>query len=251
MRAVGVVDATCEAIFELVMGMDGTRFEWDCTFQYGSLVEEVDGHTAILYHRLQLDWFPMFIWPRDLCYVRYWRRNDDGSYGLREFFSQTDEIHTVPRIPVMVNVTKSGSSNTDQKSQEIDVQPGPSLDPVLAGSRHSILLDEDSDDDDDYQISEAIPEACAIKTENDVKQIDQIDLSCFSGNLRRDDCDNSCDCWNIPDGKNIKVRSKNFLQDKSKIPAGKYLMELAAVDWLKDTKRMDNVARRVGCVAQL
>ena len=34
---------------------------WDCSFQYGSLVEEVDGHTAILYHRLQLDWFPMYV----------------------------------------------------------------------------------------------------------------------------------------------------------------------------------------------
>lgn len=32
---------------------------WDCSFQYGSLVEEVDGHTAILYHRLQLDWCTM------------------------------------------------------------------------------------------------------------------------------------------------------------------------------------------------
>ncbi|PON94693.1 Rho GTPase activating protein [Trema orientale] len=80
MKAVGVVEASCEEIFELVMSMDGTRFEWDCSFQYGSLVEEVDGHTAILYHRLQLDWFPMVVWPRDLCYVRYWRRNDDGSY---------------------------------------------------------------------------------------------------------------------------------------------------------------------------
>ena len=28
MKAVGVVEASCEAIFELVMGMDGTRFEW-------------------------------------------------------------------------------------------------------------------------------------------------------------------------------------------------------------------------------
>jgi len=27
MKAVGVVEASCEAIFELVMGMDGTRFE--------------------------------------------------------------------------------------------------------------------------------------------------------------------------------------------------------------------------------
>lgn len=28
MKAVGVVDATCAAIFELIMSMDGTRFEW-------------------------------------------------------------------------------------------------------------------------------------------------------------------------------------------------------------------------------
>jgi hypothetical protein len=59
MKAVGVVEATCEEIFELLMSMDGTRYEWDCSFQFGSLVEEVDGHTAVLYHRLLLDWFPM------------------------------------------------------------------------------------------------------------------------------------------------------------------------------------------------
>jgi len=80
MRAVGVVEATCEAIFGLVMSMDVTRYEWDCSFHHGSLVEEIDGHTAILYHRLQLHWCPMLVWPRDLCYARYWRRNDDGSY---------------------------------------------------------------------------------------------------------------------------------------------------------------------------
>ena len=31
-------------------------FRWDCSFRQGSLVEEVDGHTAVLYHRLQLHW---------------------------------------------------------------------------------------------------------------------------------------------------------------------------------------------------
>jgi hypothetical protein len=35
------------------------------------------------------------------------------------------------------------------------------------------------------------------------------------------------------------------------IPAASYLMELAAIDWFKDTKRMDNVARQKGCVAQV
>lgn len=33
-------------------------FRWDCSFRQGSLVEEVDGHTAVLYHRLQLHWCP-------------------------------------------------------------------------------------------------------------------------------------------------------------------------------------------------
>jgi len=35
------------------------------------------------------------------------------------------------------------------------------------------------------------------------------------------------------------------------VPAGKYLMELVAIDWFKDTKRMDHVARRKGSAAQV
>jgi hypothetical protein len=85
----------------------------------------------------------------------------------------------------------------------------------------------------------------------DVRQPDHIDLSGFSGNLRRDDRDNSRDCWRISDGNNFRVRSKNFVYDKSKVPAGKPLMELVAVDWFKDTKRMDHVARRKGCAVQV
>lgn len=35
------------------------------------------------------------------------------------------------------------------------------------------------------------------------------------------------------------------------IPAGKHMMDLVAVDWFKDTKRMDHVARRQGCAVQV
>ncbi|XP_066376097.1 protein ENHANCED DISEASE RESISTANCE 2-like [Miscanthus floridulus] len=330
MKAVGVVEASCEAIFQLVMSMDTTRFEWDCSFQYGSLVEEVDGHTAILYHRLQLDWFPMFVWPRDLCYVRYWRRNDDGSYvvlfqsrehqncgpqpgfvrahiesggfnisplksrngrirtqvqhlmqidlkgwgvgyvpsfqqhcllhmlnsvaGLREWFSQSDESQVLPRFPVMVNMTQSVSSQKGRKAQESTTQTSIQMDP----SRHSTALEEESDEDDEFLIPESEPEPSTREDAADVRQSgrneedsDQIDLSGFSGNLRRDDRDNSRDCWRISDGNNFRVRSKNFVYDKSKVPAGKPLMELVAVDWFKDAKRMDHVARRKGCAVQV
>ncbi|XP_061988466.1 protein ENHANCED DISEASE RESISTANCE 2 isoform X2 [Rosa rugosa] len=326
MKAVGVVEATCEEIFELVMSMDGTRFEWDCSFQYGSLVEEVDGHTAVLYHRLQLDWFPMVVWPRDLCYVRYWRRNDDGSYvvlfrsrehencgpqpgyvrahiesggfnisplkprngrprtqvqhlmqidlkgwgvgyvssfqqhcllqvlnsvaGLREWFSQTDERNAPPRIPVMVNM--SSASVSSRKGQKM-------LDSsVSSANRNSVMMDEYSDEDEEFQIAEAEQEAYQNGIQSDVKRTaveeepaDQIDLSCFSGNLRRDNNDKGRDCWTISDGNNFRVRSKHFCYDKTKIPAGKHLMDLVAVDWFKDTKRMDHVVRRQGCAAQV
>jgi hypothetical protein len=49
------------------------------------------------------------------------------------------------------------------------------------------------------------------------ESVDQIDLSCFSGNLRRDDRDNARDCWRISDGNNFRVRSKRFCFDKSKV----------------------------------
>ncbi|GMY29580.1 protein ENHANCED DISEASE RESISTANCE 2 [Fagus crenata] len=332
MKAVGVVDASCEEIFELVMSMDGTRFEWDCSFQYGSLVEEVDGHTALLYHRLQLDWFPMFVWPRDLCYVRYWRRNDDGSYvvlfrsrehencgpqpgyvrahiesggynisplksrngrpraqvqhlmqldlkgwgvgyvssfqqhcllqmlnsvaGLREWFAQTDERSAAPRIPVMVNMTSASVSS--KKGVKSSLHSSGSTDQINGANRNSVMMDEYSDEDEEFQIAEAEQEADTSGHESDIKRtaleeepVDQIDLSCFSGNLRRDDRDNSRDCWRISDGNNFRVRSKHFCYDKTKIPAGKHLMDLVAVDWFKDTKRMDHVARRQGCAAQV
>ncbi|KAH9752884.1 protein ENHANCED DISEASE RESISTANCE 2 [Citrus sinensis] len=333
MKAVGVVEASCEEIFELVMSMDGTRYEWDCSFQYGSLVEEVDGHTAILYHRLQLDWFPMFVWPRDLCYVRYWRRNDDGSYvvlfrsrehencgpqpgyvrahvesggfnisplkprngrprtqvqhlmqidlkgwgvgylsmfqqhclfqmlnsvaGLREWFAQTDERSAHPRIPVMVNMASASvSSKKNQNLQDSLIHPSSSLDQLNAGSRHSVMMDEYSDEDEEFQLAESEQEVWFTLESSsfstlEEEQADQIDLSCFSGNLRHDDRDNARDCWKLSDGNNFRVRSKHFCYDKTKIPAGKHLMDLVAVDWFKDTKRMDHVARRQGCAAQV
>nr|GMD97363.1 protein ENHANCED DISEASE RESISTANCE 2-like isoform X1 [Ipomoea batatas] len=333
MKAVGVVEASCEEIFELVMSMDTTRFEWDCTFQYGSLVEEVDGHTAILYHRLQLDWFPMFVWPRDLCYVRYWRRNDDGTYvvlfrsrehgscgrqpgyvrahiesggftispqksrhgiprtkvqylmqidlkgwvvghlssfkqhclfqmlnsvaGLREYFSQTDERTAAPGIPAMVDMA-SVSSKRNQKLDE-DSDPhhrSPSLDQMTAANKNAAMLDEDSEEDEEFQVADQEEEKPLL--ENEVKKTaaeeettDQIDFSIFSGNLQRDDRDDARNSWKISEGDNFKVRSKNFCQDKSKAPGGKHMMDLVAVDWFKDTKRMDNVARRPGCAAQV
>ncbi|KAF7046141.1 hypothetical protein CFC21_055192 [Triticum aestivum] len=322
MRAVGVVEATCEAIFGLIMSMDVTRYEWDCSFQYGSLVEEVDGHTAILYHRLQLNWCSMVVWPRDLCYVRYWRRNDDGSYvvlfrstehpncgpqpgfarasiesggfkitplksvngrprtqvqhlmqidlkgwgvnyvtsfqyhsvlqmlncvaGLREYFSQNDDVHTIPRIPVMNTMASVPTVRKDQKHQKADSKTKQ----ADSANENSDMIDDESEDDDDFQAPESSLEEDG-NVDSDAKGSDPIDLSCFSGIIRQDANEKSRNSWSVPDSNIFKVRSKNFSHDKSKVSAGKYLMELVAADWFKDTKRMDHVAKRKGCAAQV
>jgi len=160
----------------------------------------------------------------------------------------------LPRIPVMVNMTPSASSKKGRKAQENTTQTSLPMDP----SRHSTILEEESDEDDEFLIPESEQEPSTREDAEDAKQpgrdeedSDHIDLSGFSGNLRRDDRDNSRDCWRISDGNNFRVRSKNFVYDKSKVPAGKPLMELVAVDWFKDTKRMDHVARRKGCAVQV
>ncbi|XP_062189579.1 protein ENHANCED DISEASE RESISTANCE 2-like isoform X2 [Phragmites australis] len=322
MRAVGVVEATCEAIFGLVMSMDVTRYEWDCSFRHGSLVEEVDGHTAILYHRLQLHWCPMLVWPRDLCYVRYWRRNDDGSYvelfrstehlncnrqrGFVRAFIESggfkicplkcrngrprtqvqhlmqidlkgwvlnyspsfqyhsllqilncvaDDIHITPRIPAMESMVDAASAQKDQKLQEVDCNTKPA-DQGQAENKNMGTIDEESDEDEEYQVPQADIEEGPNKSDNEAKNNkdeppEKIVFSCFSGILCRGADEKSRNCWTVPDSKIFKVRSKNFPHDKSKIPAESYLMELAAIDWFKDTKRMDNVARQKGCVAQV
>ncbi|AQK80039.1 Protein ENHANCED DISEASE RESISTANCE 2 [Zea mays] len=165
--------------------------------------------------------------------------------GLREYFSQTDEIHTVPRIPVMHTMVNAASMKKDQNLQEPDSKT------KQADNKHLDMVDEESEDDDDYQVPDADVEEEPTKSDSDAKNSDPIDLSWFSGIIRQDTNEKSRNCWAVPDSKIFKVRSKNFPHDKSKVPAGKYLMELVAVDWFKDAKRMDHVARRKGSAVQV
>ncbi|XP_066344804.1 protein ENHANCED DISEASE RESISTANCE 2-like [Miscanthus floridulus] len=113
----------------------------------------------------------------------------------------------------------------------------PSLAHGAAEARKVALSeDEESEDDDDYQVPEADLEEEPTKSDSDAKSSDPIDLSWFSGIIRQDTNEKSRNCWAVPDSKTFKVRSKTFPHDKSKVSAGKYL---------------DHVARRKGSAAQV
>lgn len=175
--------------------------------------------------------------------------------GLREYFSQTDERAAAPRMPLMVNMTSvSNSSKRSKKFQSTSFRF------LNSSNKNASLMDEYSDDDDDFQCAdeEVSPSevedkriAISAHAEASEEEPDQLDMTMFWGNLRRNDQDNARDCWTLSDGNNFRVRSKNFFTDKSKIPGGKHLMDLVAVDWFKNTKRMDNLGKRSGCAAQV
>lgn len=80
--AVGVVNATSEAIFQTVMSLGPSRSEWDFCFHRGSVVEHLDGHNDIIHKQLNGDWLPWGMRRRDLLLRRYWRREDDGTYVI-------------------------------------------------------------------------------------------------------------------------------------------------------------------------
>lgn len=74
--------------------------------------------------------------------------------GLREWFSQTDERNAQPRIPVMVNMA-SASVTSKKRLQE-------SSDQSNAAGRNSMMMDEDSDEDEEFQVPETEQEVCYI-----------------------------------------------------------------------------------------
>ncbi|KAL3701866.1 hypothetical protein R1sor_019888 [Riccia sorocarpa] len=82
LMAVGVVNASCESVFETVMSLGQSRADWDFCYLRGKVVEHVDGHTDVIHKQFHTSWIPRRMRPRDLVLLRYWRREDDGSYVI-------------------------------------------------------------------------------------------------------------------------------------------------------------------------
>lgn len=331
MKAVGVAEAKCEDIFSLIMGMDETRNEWDSTFQKGMMVSEGDGHTAILYHRLRLGWCSWLVWPRDVCYVRYWRRLENGTYvvvfhsrehpdcppqqgyvrahiesagfkitplktrgvagglrarvehqihfdlkgwgvnylplvqhhcllqmlnsvaGLREWFAQREDGQMVPQSRTMkkMDIQLTAAKKEREKQCLRDIHPFTEPQDVDGQGE-----DDESEDEDDGQMAledfhNKESSATTISTSSEVETLESLEWPTFPSLLSQNDGDKSTNSWSIPNGNNFRVRSKQFPFDRSKNPAGEPLMQLISVDWFKYRERMDHLAKRRGCAAQV
>ncbi|KAI5083436.1 hypothetical protein GOP47_0003179 [Adiantum capillus-veneris] len=70
-----------------------------------------------------------------------------------------------------------------------------------------------------------------------------IDVSFCKTSLRQGHGDGDSDCWTDPGGQGFMVRGRTYIQDNIKVPGGDPLLKLLGVDWFRDEKRIDMVAK--------
>uniref|UniRef100_A0A7I4E3M8 START domain-containing protein n=1 Tax=Physcomitrium patens TaxID=3218 RepID=A0A7I4E3M8_PHYPA len=88
MKSVGVIDAAAETIFEHIMSFNTKmRYQWDMYMGNLELVEEIDGHTDIVYGSFDPKFFKRFQKKTDFLFSRVWRRDQDGSYSITQIFT--------------------------------------------------------------------------------------------------------------------------------------------------------------------
>ncbi|XP_059066921.1 protein ENHANCED DISEASE RESISTANCE 2 isoform X2 [Cryptomeria japonica] len=81
MKSVGVVDASPDAVFEMVISLDKSkRYEWDMLTSDLELVERLDGHNDIVYGTYDPKYLSKWHSKRDFLFSRQWLREQDGTY---------------------------------------------------------------------------------------------------------------------------------------------------------------------------
>jgi hypothetical protein len=82
LRARAVVDAPPHEVFNLVMD-DTKRTLWDDNVQLNEVLRKLSDNSHIVYTQLRPIWIgPMYTGARDLVLLRYWRKDDNGTYVI-------------------------------------------------------------------------------------------------------------------------------------------------------------------------
>uniref|UniRef100_A0AAV1UTL9 START domain-containing protein n=1 Tax=Peronospora matthiolae TaxID=2874970 RepID=A0AAV1UTL9_9STRA len=81
-KALQVVDGSPSEIFLYLMGIKNYPV-WDASVETAEVVHTIDDHSDIIHIVYRPVWmWPIWMTPRDLCLLRYWRRAEDGSYVI-------------------------------------------------------------------------------------------------------------------------------------------------------------------------
>ncbi|GLT85395.1 hypothetical protein SLE2022_035860 [Rubroshorea leprosula] len=85
-KAVGVVDASADTVFEVVLNLDRhRRYEWDMFTGDLELVDSYDGHYDVVYGSFDPKYLTQWKSKRDFVFSRQWFRGQDGAYTILQF----------------------------------------------------------------------------------------------------------------------------------------------------------------------
>ncbi|CEG44159.1 START-like domain [Plasmopara halstedii] len=81
-KTLQVVDGSPSEIFMYLMCINNYPI-WDASVEKAEVVHTIDDHSDIIHIIYRPVWmWPVWLTPRDLCLLRYWRRAEDGSYVI-------------------------------------------------------------------------------------------------------------------------------------------------------------------------
>ncbi|KAG2665169.1 hypothetical protein I3760_16G117900 [Carya illinoinensis] len=85
-KSVGVVDATADTVFEVILNIERhQRYEWDTLTGDLELIDSYDGHYDVLYGILGPKYHTRWHSRRDFIFSRQWFRGQDGTYTILQF----------------------------------------------------------------------------------------------------------------------------------------------------------------------
>ncbi|XP_059455586.1 protein ENHANCED DISEASE RESISTANCE 2-like [Corylus avellana] len=82
-KSVGVIDATADTVFEVILNIDRRqRYEWDTLTSDLEVIDSYDGHYDAVYGTYDPKYLTRWHSKRDFVFSRQWFRGQDGTYTI-------------------------------------------------------------------------------------------------------------------------------------------------------------------------
>ncbi|KAF0727797.1 hypothetical protein LEN26_000322 [Aphanomyces euteiches] len=265
LRVSQVVHGSPTDVFKLIMNT--ARYQrWDSSVASIKVIQAMDDHSDIIYVQLR----PVYIWPkwqkpRDLVLMRYWRREEDGSYFVM-YQSTTHPECRVRHNYVRASILGGGYVIAPQKSSiaggvrslvtyvlrydpkgnsRIYHQLGMDVDLVLPMLRSIVgMRDELSAGDFITPIVTVTEDSESSRSVDPNATVPHV-VQKFKTSLPEK-------MWAEPDASLFSVRGPNYLNDKKKVPSKKSRFCLVGVDLFafENEKERYHLASRPGSHVQ-
>ncbi|KAL2465615.1 Protein of unknown function (DUF1336) [Abeliophyllum distichum] len=134
-KAVGVVDASADTVFEIVLSLDrNKRYEWDTLTGDLEMLDSINGHHDVVYGTFDPRYLTWWQTKRDFIFSRQWFRGQDGTYTILQFpcehkkrpsRSGYERTKINPSTWEISNLSISSSSNTVRclVTQMLEISP--------------------------------------------------------------------------------------------------------------------------------